>query len=154
MNALDKIVADSAKCRSLICCSDARVSMGKSKTFLVRLWRRKRAEIELERANANVVGLLISNAPFKRNSYERKTDPELRRQILEYLFAVFGNPKPSEAGAGLSVQLVDEFDSDAVQRGINRSELRPIIGRLTDLKFGARIPIEAGRFIEITRGSD
>jgi predicted phage-related endonuclease len=54
--------------------SDARIIMGNDEAALVRLWREKRGEIELEDLSGNlIVQLGLATEPLNRSWYERTT---------------------------------------------------------------------------------
>jgi predicted phage-related endonuclease len=79
-------VADSANRRSFIGGSDARIIMGDDETTLLRLWREKRGEIELEDLSANlIVQLGAVTEHLNRHWYERNTGQiitEVQRQVF------------------------------------------------------------------------
>src|SRR5664279_6457479 len=69
-----RMVADSANRRSFVGGSDARIIMGDDETALLRLWREKRGEVELEDLSGNLI-VQLGNATeeLNRRWYERNT---------------------------------------------------------------------------------
>jgi len=121
--------------RSFIGGSDARVIMGDDETALLRLWREKRGEADTEDLSGNLIA-----------------DPGCPTQCAQCLFAFFGCMKLPEAHARSSPILVDEFDPGASQHRFDRSERCRITGISADLNIGDRVPMEAGRFREVSHG--
>ena len=139
--------------RSFIGGSDARIIMGDDEAALLRLWQEKRGEAEPEDLSGNLIAQL-GQATEDLNPlwYERNTDPEYSTQCARCLFAFFGCLKLPEAHARPSPILVDEFDPGASQHRFNRSERCRITGIPTDLNIGDRVPMQAGRFREVSHG--
>jgi hypothetical protein len=146
-------VAENFSRRHFIGGSDARIIMGKDEAALLRLWREKRGEVEPEDLSANlIVQLGLVTEPLIRTWYERDTGPECSTQCAQCLFAFFGCGKLPEAHARPSSILVDEFDPGASQHCFNRRERCRITGISADLKIGDRVPMQAGRFREVSHG--
>jgi hypothetical protein len=139
--------------RAFIGGSDARIIMGDDEAALLRLWREKRGEAEPEDLSTNlIVQLGVATEDLNRRWYERNTGPENSTQCARYLFAFFGCMKLPEAHARPSPILVDEFDPGASQHRFNRRERCRITGIPADLKIGDRVPMQAGRFREVSHG--
>ena len=148
-----KIGAVQSDRRSFIGGSDARIIMGDDEAALLRLWREKRGKAEPEDLSGNlIVQLGLVTEPLNRTWYERNTGPECPTQCAQCLFAFFGCMKLPEAHARPSPILVDEFDPGASQHRFNRSERCRITGIPADLNIGDRVPMQAGRFREVSHG--
>ena len=144
-----KIGAVQSERRSFIGGSDARVIMGADEPAPHRLWREKRGEAQPDNL---LVQLGVVTEPLNRIWYERNTGPECPTNCAQCLFAFFGCMKLPEAHARPSPILVDEFDPGASQHRFNRSERCRITGIPADLNIGDRVPMEAGRFREVSHG--
>jgi hypothetical protein len=106
--------------RSFIGGSEARITMGDVEAALLRLWREQRGEVEPEDLSGNrIVQLGLVTEPLNRIWYERDTGPECPTQWAQCLFAFLGRLRLSEAHAGPSPILVDEFDAGALQSGLD-----------------------------------
>src|SRR6266566_3901809 len=78
MDIHNKIIADSAKRRTFIGGSDARIIMGDDETALFRLWREKRGEAEPQDLSDNLlVQLGVVTEPLNRLWYERNTGQQV-----------------------------------------------------------------------------
>jgi predicted phage-related endonuclease len=74
MNAQIQRITDSTHRRSFIGGSDARTIMGDDEAGLLRLWREKRGEVELEDLSDNlIVQLGVATEPLNRHWFERNT---------------------------------------------------------------------------------
>jgi hypothetical protein len=139
--------------RTFIGGSDARVIIGNDETALLHLWREKRGENEPGDLSGNlIVQLGQATEDLNRRWYERNTGPECPTQCALCLFAFFGCLKLPEAHARPAPILVDEFDPGASQHRFNRRERCRITGIPADLKIGDRVPMQAGRFREVSHG--
>src|SRR6476619_6512676 len=79
-------IADSHNRRSFVGGSDARIIMGEDEAALLRLWREKRGEIELEDLSGNLlVQLGTATEQLNRSWYEKNTGQvitEVQRQVF------------------------------------------------------------------------
>ena len=124
--------------------------MGDDEAAQLRIWREKRGEVEPEDVSGNlIVQFGLVTEPLNLTWYERNMGPEYPTQCL---FAFFGCMRLPEAHARPSPILVDKFDPGASQHRFNRSERCRITAIPADLKIGDRVPMEAGRFREVSHG--